>query len=97
MPKYEFAIRKAVLSSGKTTYTPVCRKKTSITNLLIPNPWERIVKVYDDYILMDLPFTPNLTYQECEEHIIGYQNKLHSEKLEEEEDIQFEAVSEMEI
>jgi len=97
MPKYEFAIRKATLSSGKTTHTPVCRKKTSITNLLIPNPWERIVEVYGEYILMDIPFTPELSYEQCELHISKYQEKLMNEKLEEEETVEFEAVSEIAV
>jgi len=97
MPKYEFAIRTALLSSGKSTHTPVCRKKTSITNLLIPNPWDRIVEVYGEYILMDLPFVPDLTYEECELHIKKYQEKLIKEKIDEEEEVQFESVSELEV
>src|ERR1041385_4835654 len=95
MPKYEFAIRKTTLSSGKTIYTPVCRKKTSITNFLIPNPWERIVEVYGQYILMELSFIPDLTYDQCEAHIQKYQEKLQNEKVDEEENVEFESVSEL--
>ena|SRR5688572_20999311 len=87
MAEYEFAIKKDVLNSGKTIHTPVCRKKSKLGRLnIFPNPWERIVKLYDKYVLIELDWTPSLTYQECEEHIHGFQlsltesinNQLHS-------------------
>lgn len=77
MAKYEFAIKKDVLNSGKTIYTPVCRRKSKFGRFdIFPNPWERITKIYDEYILQELNFTPELTYSECEDHIQGYQQVL---------------------
>lgn len=77
MAKYEFAVKKDVLNSGEIIYTPVCRKKSVLGKLnIFPNVWERIVKIYDEYVLMELHWTPNLSYEQCEEHIRGYQEKL---------------------
>lgn len=77
MAKYEFAIKKDVLNSGKTIYTPVCRKKSEFPYLRIfNNPWERISRIYDRYTLMELHFTPELSYEECQKHIQGYQQTL---------------------
>lgn len=77
MAKYEFAIKKDVLNSGKTIFTPVCRKKFLLGRFnIFPNPWERITKIYDQFTIMELHFIPELTYIECEEHIQGYQETL---------------------
>lgn len=76
MVSYEFAIKKDILNSGKVIYTPVCRKKSNIWKRFNQYPWERICKIYNEYILLDLQFTPDLTYEECEQHIQAYQDKL---------------------
>lgn len=76
MASYEFAIKKDTLNSGKIIYTPICRKKTSIWKRFNHYPWERITKIYNEYILLDIQFTPDLSYEECEQHIQAYQSKL---------------------
>lgn len=73
--KYEFAIKKNLLNSGEYLLTPVFRIKSTRFSPF-KNKWERIVKIYDDFILMDLDTPPILTQQECEDHIMGYKNKL---------------------
>jgi len=76
MAKYEFTIKKDTLNSGKEILTPMCRKKATIG--IFTKPWERIVKLYDQYVLMELDFFPELSYADCEEHIKGYQKVLSS-------------------
>ncbi len=93
MARYEFAIKKDSLNSGIIIYTPVCRKKAK----LIPYPWERITKIYDNYILMDLNFVPDLTYEECEEHIHGYQQKLLKLRENDITEVEFHTLEEMNI
>lgn len=75
MAKYEFAIKKDVLNSGKAIYTPVCRQKSTLGRIF-PNHWIRITKIYNQYTLLELDFIPELSYAECEEHIEGYQQVL---------------------
>ena len=75
MAKYEFAIKKDTLNSGKVVYSPVCREKAKLFGLF-PNPWNRITKIYDNYTIMELDWIPELTFAECEEHIKGYQLAL---------------------
>lgn len=97
MVKYEFAIKKDTLNSGKTLFTPVCRKKSRLGKLnIFPNPWERITRIYDEYLLMDLHFNPDLSYRECEEHIRGYQEKLLQEVSNQVADIEFHTLEERE-
>lgn len=74
MATVEFAIQKKTLNSGETVHIPVCRRKALIPLLSVP--WERITKVYDQYILLDIDFEPNLSLEECEEHIRCYKQKL---------------------
>lgn len=76
--KYEFAIKKETLNSGKIVYTPVCRVKTTLSFLgeLFSNPWMRIVKAYDKYFLLDLHFNPDLTEIDCINHIEGYKKVI---------------------
>lgn len=74
---YEFARQKIVLNSGKETWRPVVRQKMhGLLKLLYSNSWDTITCVYGKYILMNLPFDPELTREECEAHIINYQNLL---------------------
>lgn len=70
--KYEFAILKQVLNNGKEIYTPVVRPVRKI----VPAKWERIICLYGKYLIQDLDFTPNLSYADCESHILGYQEVL---------------------
>jgi hypothetical protein len=76
MATYEFAIQKNVLNSGKIIYTPVCRVKSLFGNKIFPRRWERITKIYDNYILLDLDFMPELTFCQCQEHISAYKQIL---------------------
>lgn len=96
--KYEFAIKKDTLNNGNVIYTPVCRKKNILDKInIFSSPWERIVKIYDHYCIMDLNFVPNLSYEECKEHIQGYQN--HLLKLVENQiaEIEFHTLEEVEV
>lgn len=101
MAKYEFAIKKDVLNSGKTIFTPVCREKRrtifGLYLMLVPLPWQRIVNIYDEYILMELDFNPELTYKECEEHIAGYQKVLLQKVENEVVTVEFHTLEEKEI
>lgn len=72
MRTYEFAIQKTELNNGKINYTPVTRIKSKF----ITNPWVRIACIYGIYLIMDLDFDPELTLQQCEEHIQGYKDSL---------------------
>ena len=78
MAKYEFAIKKDMLYSGKAIYTPVCRKESTFFGVPTTwnNPWNRITKIYNVYTLLELDFVPELSYEECEEHIKAYQDFL---------------------
>lgn len=94
--KYEFAIKKNVLNSGKTIFTPVCRKKSRLGRLF-SNPWQRITMIYDKFILMELDFEPELTYGECDEHIQGYQQVLSESVGNKTATIEYHALEEKEI
>lgn len=74
--QYEFAVLKQVLNNDEEIYTPVVRR----WHRFLPAKWERIICIYGMYMLQDLDFTPNLTYSECEKHIVGYQDVLIKRK-----------------
>lgn len=96
--KYEFAIKKDTLNNGSIIYTPVCRRSGILNKFTIfSSNWERIVKIYDHYCVMDLNFVPDLTYEECKDHIQGYQN--HLQKLVENQiaEIEFHTLEEIDI
>ena len=99
MPKiYEFAIKKDNLNSNKSIFTPVCRNKSKLEILnIFPNPWNRITKIYNEYILMELDFTPDLSYEECEQHIKGYQEILLQNIENQIATVEFHAFEEKEI
>lgn len=72
--EYEFAVKTQTLASGKLVLMPVCRIKSRFK--ISSNPWERIVKIYDKYMTMELHFEPELSLQDCHEHIKGFQDQL---------------------
>jgi hypothetical protein len=74
MATYEFAIKKHTLNSGKVVLIPVCRKKSKIK--LFPESWQRITMIYGKATVLDLNFDPELTYKDCEEHILAYKEVL---------------------
>lgn len=75
--KYEFAVKREILNSGKIIHIPVCREKLLLGRFnFFTNTWSRIVKIYDEYTLTEIDWTPDLSYEECEEHIKGYQKAL---------------------
>lgn len=97
---FEFAIKKDVLNSGKVIHTPVCRKKgwAGIFGLfLLSQSWQRITKIYDEYLLMELDFIPDLSYKECEEHIAGYQQVLKEQVENQVANVEFHTLEEKEI
>lgn len=71
---YEFAVKKDVLNSGKEILTPVVRKK--VKKWLYTNNWERITLIYDKYTLIPIDWEPELSYEQCVEHVKGYQEVL---------------------
>lgn len=94
MAKYEFAIKKDVLNSGEIIYTPVCRRKLTLGRFF-PSQWERITRIYDKYILMELHWNPFLTYEECEEHIRGYQEELSKQIQNQVQTVEFHVLEEV--
>ena len=92
---YEFAIKKEVLNSGKTVYIPVCRIKSKFT--IFSNPWERITKIYKEFVVMDLHFIPDLTVEECKEHIAGYQAALNNAILDTVAKVEFEELEDFKV
>lgn len=83
----EFAVRKHILKSGKVVHTPVARTKR--ISLWFPDVWTRITLVEGRYKLLDLDFEPDLTYEQCSEHIINYQNQLRRDRENEVETIEY--------
>lgn len=73
---FEFAIRKEILKSGKVRYTPVVRRKRRF----FQESWNRIVNLYGKYVLLELDFDPELTHEQCAEHLINYQRQLKEEQ-----------------
>ena len=71
---YEFAIKKDILNNGIEILTPVVRKKAK--KWLYTNEWERITLIYGRYTLISIDWNPELTYEECLEHVKGYQEVL---------------------
>lgn len=74
MAAYEYAIEKKVLNNGKEMYTPLVRRKSKF----LPIPWERICCIYGVYMTMNLDFHPELTQEECVEHIKAYQQRVEN-------------------
>lgn len=99
MAMYEFAIQKETLANGSILCTPVCRKRPKFLGRLevFANPWERITKIYDTYILMDLPFAPKLTYVECEEHIREYKAILQKQSETDVVQVEYHSLEEKEL
>lgn len=78
--KHEFAIKKQVLNSGRVVHTPVYRANSFGRLRILQTPWTRITRQYDKFKLMDLDFDPDLTFEECEEHIEGFKEQLIKNK-----------------
>lgn len=73
--RFEFAVKKEVLKGGEVIFTPLFREKSK-WKILSGSGWTQIVKLYDEYILLDHPGQHNLTFETCIEHIEGYKQKL---------------------
>lgn len=98
MYKFEFAIKKDILKSGKVIHTPVCRKKSKLGRFnIFSTPWNRIVEIYGEYSLMEIDFVPELSYKHCEEHIYGYQQVLLKKNENEVSTVEFHMLEEKEI
>jgi hypothetical protein len=96
MIKYEFAIKIDILKNGEIIRIPVFRNRSGLSKF-IPGPWNRIVKIYDKYIAMELDFIPKLTEQECAEHIEEYKKVLNKLKDAEVETVELKALETTEI
>lgn len=90
---YEFAIKKDILKSGKEIFTPVTRKKTK----LFSSNWQRITELYGVYMLLELDFTPELTYEQCKEHILKYQEAQIKKKEGNVEVVEFHDLEEKDL
>lgn len=74
MTKYEFGIRTMTLNNGKEILVPViCEVKR-----FMPKNWQRITKLYEKYLIQELDFNPELTMQDCKDHINGYKEVLRT-------------------
>lgn len=93
--KYEFAIKRETLNSGKEILIPVCRIKNKIP--FIENRWSRIVEIYGVYQLQELDFQPELTHDECKNHILGYQSVLSKQKENEVAEVEYDTLEVKEI
>lgn len=96
MATYEFAVKKDILNSGKIIYSPVCRIKSKFGRIL-SNPWQRIVVLYGEYILMELDFIPELSHKECEDHIKAYQEILKQKVENQVATVEFNVLEEKQI
>lgn len=67
-----FAIQK-IVKGGQEKLIPMMR----IPGLL--SPWRPIVKVYDQYLVMDYEHPKGLSQDQCMQHIQGYQKQLQKE------------------
>lgn len=93
MPQYEFAIKKEKLNSGETVFTPVCRQKVANKFFsFFEHPWNRITRIYDQYFLLELNFTPNLTFEDCELHIKEYKKVLKQQSTNEVQSIELQSL-----
>lgn len=72
--KYEFAIKRHVLKDETEILCPVVRVKRRF----FKETWQRIVKIYDKYLIQELDWEPVLSLEDCKDHIDGY--RLHLEK-----------------
>lgn len=68
--EFTFAVRTVVLNNGKTIFIPMVR------SIFAYRQWMRIVCIYDRFVLQDLDFDVNLTYNDCLAHIEGYKQQL---------------------
>lgn len=92
---YEFAIKKDILNSGKELFTPVVRQKQKKWwGKIYDNPWERIVCYMGVYFTLELPWFPELTYEQCLEHIKGYQEKLKQDVANDIQTVEFHNLEE---
>lgn len=76
---FEFTIRCETLNSGEQKFIPLMRPKTKFS--YVGPSWTRIVKIYDRYIDLDISFEPNLTLEECEQHIEGFKEQYARDEM----------------
>lgn len=80
IPIIEGRVHKETFGDGRIIYTPQVRETKFLGGFF--NPWKQIVKIYDEYIEYHFPGQHNLTFEDCEEHIKGYQEQFRKEFLE---------------
>lgn len=88
--RYNFRIKKEVLNSGEEIYTPLAQNKKKF--LLVSDVWQRISYVEGVFMLLDLPFTPKLTEQDCLERIEEFKKTLKEETESDIKDVIYIAV-----
>ena len=74
MPTFQFGIQKQTQNNGKEIFIPVAREYRR----LFPMRWNRIIKLYNTYVLQELDFDPQLTHEQCVEHINGFKEVLRT-------------------
>ena len=96
MVTYEFAIKKDILNSGKEILTPVCRNKSKFGRFF-PNPWIRITIIYGHVVPMELDFNPDLSYEDCINHIKQYQQALQNKMENQIQTVEFHMLEETQL
>jgi len=71
-PRLKYRIKQESFGNGEIIFTPEM-KETGFMDFL--TPWQQIVKIYDEYVVYYHPGQHNLTKEDCEEHIKGYQEQ----------------------
>lgn len=74
--KYQFAVKKEVLNSGKELFTPCVRTVKKVFFRNVYSNWDRVTKIYDRFTTLELDFYPELTFEECKDHLTEYKKVL---------------------
>lgn len=90
---YEFAVKKEILNNGRELFTPVVRKKKR----WVSENWSRITCIYGKYSLVGIDWEPELTYDECVEHIEGYKEALKQQIAHNIQTVEFHNLEETEL
>lgn len=75
LKEHQFAIKKVKVGATEKMI-PVCREPG-----MKPRSWRPIVKVYDQYLIMDYEHPAGLSKRECEAHIKGLKKQIDTEKV----------------
>jgi ribosome biogenesis GTPase A len=68
---YRFRIKTEKKKSGETIYIPQIKEPGFTT-------WQQIVKIYNEYIILDFPGQHGLSFEDCMKHLEGYKEQLEN-------------------